>query len=59
MALRGTLAYGKAVWKALAVALPPAAAVETLVPRRRPMAALSGRGAYRGALTGGLLWAIG
>ncbi|HZE32214.1 MAG TPA: permease, partial [Actinoallomurus sp.] len=50
-----TLAYGRAVWKALVVALLLAAAVETLVPRRRLMAALSGRGAYGGALAGGLL----
>jgi hypothetical protein len=50
-----TVAYGKAIWKALVVALLLAAAVETLVPRRRLMAALSGRGAYGGVLAGGLL----
>jgi uncharacterized membrane protein YraQ (UPF0718 family) len=50
-----TLAYGKAIWKALVVALVVAAAVDALVPRRRLVAVLSRRGRFGGSVAGGLL----
>jgi hypothetical protein len=50
-----TLAYGKAIWKALVVSLVVAAAVDALVPRRRLVAVLSRRGRFGGSVAGGLL----
>lgn len=50
-----TASYTGAVWKALLVALLVAAAVETLVPRRWLLRALSRRTALRSSVAGGLL----
>ena len=50
-----TLTYGKAIWKALVVALVVAAAVDALVPRHRLLALLARRDRFRGSVAGGLL----
>lgn len=53
-AWRFTTAYLDAVWPALVVGLLLAAGAETLLPRRRVMAALSGEG-RRSSLAGGVM----
>lgn len=53
-AWRFTVAYGKAVWIALAAALLIGAAVETLLPRATVRRALGGPGALRSSAMAGL-----
>jgi uncharacterized membrane protein YraQ (UPF0718 family) len=50
-----TVTYGEAVWKALAVALVVAAAVDAVVPRRWPAGVLGRPGRFGGPAVAGLL----
>jgi uncharacterized membrane protein YraQ (UPF0718 family) len=50
-----TVAYGKAIWKALVVALLVSAAVDALVPHRWLAGLLGRRGRFNGTMAGGML----
>lgn len=50
-----TIAYGKAIWKALVVALLVSAAVDALVPHRWLTGLLGRRGRFNGTIAGGVL----